>query len=169
VNAQELRQLSEELALGPVPGRHVCLWQDDADLLMSILHKGLTEYLDIARLMPSEEPPPGAEREAAKRIERALRTKLKELASQLAQENRRQILVVAGTELLARYGVGIGAFYDEYVSDKTMVVLTTRRVVADSPVLDTLPDFVILDPDAAYRYIRRLLESDEAVVTSQEE
>jgi len=169
VKSEELKQLGLELVCGPVPGRHVYLWYGNPNALLPLLPEGLVESLDITRLMACEERLPTASREARRRIDKALRARLQGLASQLAKENRRQILVVTGTELIARYGVGLVPFYDEYVSDKTMVILIAYQVADSSPVLENLPDFTTLAPDATYRYIRSVLESEDAVVSNEEE
>jgi len=169
VKSQELKQLGIQLARGPVPGRHVYLWYGSPSALLPLLPKGLVESLDITRLMACEERLPTASREARRRIDKALRAKLQGVALQLAMQNRRQILVVTGTELLARYGVGLVPFYDEYVSDKTMVIFLAHRATDSSPVLENLPGFVRLLPDTTYRYVLSLLESEDAVVSEEEE
>lgn len=168
MKTERLRQLSLELASGPLPGRHVYLWYGSSKALLLLLPAGLVKSLDVTRLMACEERPPTASGEARRRIERALRLKLQELASQLAINNGRQILVVSGTELLARYGIGIVSFYEEYVSDRTIVIFIAHRVTDNSPVLENLPGFVRLLPDTTYRYVLSLLESEDTVVSEEE-
>jgi len=144
----------------PVPGKHVFVWNDDKTQFVKLVGKNLIMELDVAaetELIESEVD----EMSIRRKIEKTLQTKLSSLYEQARKEGKQQLLVVNSASIFARYGVGLTAFYDFYLGDRTMVVF----IVPKPKNMDFLvfPEYVRYDPEVTLKYLANLAGFENVV------
>ena len=101
--------------------------------------------------------------DAARRLQRdALRSQLADLPTL----DRQQVLVVTGCDLLSRYRVPLGPFF-EIASEHLMVVLLVSPTETRFRPAEPIPGYVSLDPDAPFDYLRTAVGA-EAVINTVE-
>lgn len=150
----DLRQIFDRLAGGPVVAttgvRHLYLWYGDPKRLEEMIPPALLQRLDLYALTSRLPRTPYAVDEARwllrDGIEQELRTR--------ATSDARQVLVVSGCNLLARYGVPLQPFY-AFVSESRAVVLVVPRSETEFTPSLRLPDFVRLAPAETFVALSR--------------
>jgi hypothetical protein len=139
----DLLQIVDRLTHGPVVPtagvRHLYLWYGDPDRLEEIIPAPLLQRLDLYELVRRLPRTPYAADEAR----RLLREQIKQELHARATSSDRQVLVVSGCNLLARYNVPLQPFYS-FTSDHRVVILVVPRADAEFPPPPRLPDFVRL-------------------------
>jgi len=83
---------------------------------------------------------------------RAIRLQIADLLS----SDRQQVLVVIGCDLLSRYRVALGSFF-EIASEHTAVVFAVSPAETDFQPTEPLPEYVSLNPHAPLDYLRTAL------------
>jgi hypothetical protein len=125
--------------------RHLYLWYGDPDRLEEIIPAPLLQRLDLYELVRRLPRTPYAADEAR----RLLRDRIEQELRARANSSERQVLVVSGCNLLARYNVPLQPFYS-FASDHRIVILVVPRAEAEFPPPPQLPDFVRLAPTAPF-------------------
>jgi hypothetical protein len=145
----DLLQIVDRLTHGPVVPtagvRHLYLWYGDPDRLEEIIPAPLLQRLDLYELVRRLPRTPYAADEAR----RLLRDRIEQELRARANSSERQVLVVSGCNLLARYNVPLQPFYS-FASDHRIVILVVPRAEAEFPPPPQLPDFVRLAPTAPF-------------------
>ena len=77
------------------------------------------------------------------------------------------VLVVTGCDLLSRYRVPLGPFF-EIASEQVMIVLVVSPAEIRFRPAEPIPDYVSLDADAPFDYLRSAV-GEEAVINTVEE
>jgi len=149
VTPDDLRQTFERLARGPAAAttgpRHLYLWHGDLAALENLVPSVLLQRFDLYALAGRLPRTPYAVDEAR----RVLRSQIEqELRDQITRASR-QVLIVNGCSLLARYGVPLQPFYS-FTSDSRAVVLVVSCEETESIPPAGLPDFVRLAPAATF-------------------
>lgn len=139
----------------PSPYRHLYLWYGEADALQALLPSGKTQSLDLFALAATLESRPLAQSEAQEALSDVLRARVRAWAQRDA--DARPILVVTGSELLARYRVSLNPFYEALTGQVMVVLVSSARDAAYRPV-EPLPSYVICDPGATFTYLSALVE-----------
>ena len=166
MNQEEFLGLLSRFAERPMPalaGRHVYLWHGDLDALTGTLPGKVSGILDLHALAA---PLPRAPRS----IDGARRVLLQTVRSQLADllpSDRQHVLVVAGCDLLSRYRVPLGSFF-EIASERTAVVLTVPPAETHFQPTEPLPEYVSLNPHAPLDYLRTALGEGALIDTVEE-
>ena len=161
----DLRQTFERLARGPAVAtmspRHLYLWHGDLAALENLVPSVLLQRFDLYALAGQLPRTPYAVDEARRvlraQIERELRdqiTSVRQASLGYARDRQdrctpRQVLIVSGCSLLARYGVPLQPFY-AFVSDSRAAVLVVSREETEFVPPAGLPDFVRLAPAATF-------------------
>jgi hypothetical protein len=150
----DLRQTFEQLERGPAAAtqglRHLYLWHGDLATLERMVPPALLQHLDLCALAEQLPRTPYAVDEAR----RMLRTQIERDLRDQATRSPRQVLVVDGCSLLARYGVPLQPFYS-FVSDSRAVVLVVSREDTEFVPPAALPDFVRLAPATTFAALSR--------------
>lgn len=144
----------------PVPGKHVFVWNDEKAQFFELVGKDLIMELDVAAATQFTESEVD-EMSIRRKIEKTLQAKLSSLYEQVCKEDKQQLLVVTSASILARYGVGLTAFYDFYLGDRTMVVF----IVPKPKNMDFLifPEYVRYDPEGTLKYLANLAGFENVV------
>lgn len=158
----DLRQTFERLARGPTAatqaGRHLYLWHGDLAALENLVPSALLQRFDLYALVGQLPRAPYAADEAR----RLLRAQIeRELRDQVARVSR-QVLIVDGCGLLARYGVPLQPFYS-FVSDSRAVVLVVAREETEFVPPAPLPDFIRLAPATTFAALSRAVGEKNVV------
>ena len=150
----DLRQTFERLERGPAAAmqgpRHLYLWHGNLAPLERLVPPALLQHLDLYTLAEQLPRAPYAVDEAR----RLLRTQIERDLRDQATRSPRQVLVVDGCSLLARYGVPLQPFYS-FVSDSRAVVLVVSREDTGFVPPAALPDFVRLAPATTFAALSR--------------
>lgn len=152
----DLCQIFDRLAHGPVVAtagvRHLYLWYGNPERLEEMIPPSLLQRLDLYALAAQLPRTPYAADEARRllrdQIERELRAR--------AVPDSRQVLVVSGCNLLARYGVPLQPFY-AFVNDSRIVILVVPRAEAEFTLPLRLPDFVRLVPTETFAALSQVV------------
>ena len=158
----DLRETFERLARGPTAatqaGRHLYLWHGDLAALEGLVPPVLLQRFDLYALAEQLPRTPYAADEAR----RLLRAQIEqELRDQFTRAPR-QVLIVNGCTLLARYGVPLQPFYS-FVSDSRAVVLVVAREETEFVPPAPLPDFVRLAPATTLAALSRAVGEKNVV------
>jgi len=149
VTPDDLRQTFERLARGPAAAtigpRHLYLWHGDLAALENLVSSALLQRFDLYALVGQLPRTPYAVAEAR----RVLRAQIERELHDQATRAPRQVLIVNGCSLLARYGLPLQPFYS-FVSDGRAVVLVVSREETECVPPTGLPDFVRLAPATTF-------------------
>ena len=100
-------------------------------------------------------------------VRRLLRGALRSHLASLGTLSRQQVLAVTGCDLLSRYQMPLGPFF-EIASERLMVVLVISPEETRFRPNEPLPDYVSLDSHAPFNYLRHAL-GEGAVINTVEE
>lgn len=156
---KEFILLAKDLQNGPIPGKRIFVWNDDIEELYEYLPNKIIKELNISQLPLSKENLTN-DVNIQKDIKKALN---RELENYLSQLNGQQILIVYGTELIARYNIGLRSFYDYYIGDKTMVVLINPFIHLENIQSFISHDYVEINENATLRYFHNILEDENFI------
>ncbi len=162
----EFLDLLSRFAERPLPalaGRHVYLWHGDAQGLTTVLAPSLLRILDLHTLAATLPQSPRSNHTARRRLQTALRSYLADLGTLSHQ----QVLVVTGCDLLSRYQVPLGPFF-EIASEQLMVVLVIPPSETYFRPSEPLPEYVVLDARAPFHYLCAAL-GERSVINTVEE
>ena len=155
MTADDLRQTFERLAQAPTAatgtGRHLYLWHGDLVALETLVPPALLQQLDVYTVAGQLPRTPYAADEARRVLRRQIERALHEQTDLVAP---RQVLVVNGCKLLARYRVPLQPFYS-FVSDSRAVVLVASREETEFAPPVSLPEFVRLTPATTFTALSR--------------
>jgi hypothetical protein len=162
----EFLDLLSRFAERPLPaltGRHIYLWHGELERLTPALPGNAPHRLDL-HVLAANLP------RAPRSIDAARRALLQTLRSQLGElpaADRQQVLLVTGCDLLSRYRVPLGPFY-EIVSEHFMIVLVLLLAETRFRPAEPIPEYVSLDADAAYKYLRSAVGAESVINTAEE-
>ena len=166
MNQEEFLDLLSRFAERPLPApwvRHVYLWSGEADPLWRALPGSAIQNLDLHTLATSLSQAPSSMDGARRALLRAIRSQLDTLLS----SSRQQVLVVTGCDLLSRYKVPLGAFF-QVASERTAVVFVVSPAETFFRPPEPLPAYVSLNPRAPFDYLHRALGEEAVIVTVEE-
>ncbi|TEU16811.1 MAG: hypothetical protein E3J21_09745 [Anaerolineales bacterium] len=162
----EFLDLLSRFAERPLPalmGRHLYLWHGSAEHLAAVVPGNVARALDLHALVATLPHAPRSTDAARRLLRDTLRSQLADLPTLDCQ----QVLVVTGNDLLSRYRVPLGSFF-EIASEQVMVVLVVSPAETHFRPAEPIPDYVSLDPDAPFDYLRTAVGA-EAVINTVEE
>ncbi len=166
MNQEEFLDLLRRFAERPMPalgGRHVYLWHGDVAFLRRALPGHTVRVLDLHALAASLSQSPGSIDGARRVLLRAIRSQIADLPS----SDHQQVLVVTGCDLLSRYRVPLGSFF-EIVSECTAVVFAVSPAETYFQLTEPLPEYVSLNPHAPLDYLRGALGEGAVIATAEE-
>jgi len=163
MNSAEFVQLVRAFLARTRPGRHLYVWSGDEDSLLSTLRDSVIHHLDLYTVAASLAQLPSDDEAARRLLRRAIIARLDELMQTECAVP--QILVVTGHLLLLRYGLGLTAFYDHFVSDCRMVILQVPNDELNVATVPDLPDYICFQPGADIIALQRMLERPEHLIT----
>lgn len=166
MTSDEFLDLLSRFAERPMPalvGRHVYLWHGSVDYLTAALSGSIVRTLDLHTLAATLSQSPRSIDAARRLLLQALRLHFADWRT----PNHQQVLVVTGCDLLSRYRVPLGPFF-EIASEHTAVVLTIPPLETHFQPAEPLPDYVLLDSHAPFDYLREAL-GEGAVINTVEE
>jgi hypothetical protein len=160
MNPKGFRALLER----PSWSKDVVVWVGNSDGLATLLGNTNPLELDLLDLFPPDEALPVSRADRADLLRRRLDKKLQELKPAGPQ---RTVLRVRNAPLLARYGVGLQAFYDWFGGSHTLAVLEINRTKAVR-LPGQAADKVHFDPDWLVEYFRPLLAKPDNICAETE-
>jgi hypothetical protein len=166
MNQEEFLDMLSRFAGRPMPalpGRHVYLWHGEVDPLRRALPGHTVRTLDLCALAASLSQAPSSMDGARRLLLRAIRPQVADLLS----SDRQQVLVVTGCDLLSRYRMPLGSFF-EIASERVAVVFAVSPADTDFLPTEPLPEYVSLNPHAPFDYLRGAL-GERAVIEPAEE
>ena len=119
--------------------------------------------LDIFGLAAELSHHPFAQDEANELLRDALRAKLRDWYAGGADAC--PVLVITGTELLARYRIGLQPFY-EVLTDRLMIILVCSAADASYDPAGRLPSYAHCESGATLAYLSRLVEDNHVIEAS---
>jgi hypothetical protein len=162
VIVEDFKKILRELESGPIPGKHVYIWNGDRDSLLRIMERSLAEELDLSSAINVDVDENQSNGLAFSRaIEKALEKKLYELYSEATQRGKQQMLIVTSPSILARYQIGLTAFYNYYIGDRTKVILVVPK--SQALVGLGLPDYVRYQPEETMKYLSNVAQPENIV------
>ena len=159
----EFLDLLSRFAERPLPalsGRHLYLWHGSVEHLTAIVPGNVARTLDLHALAATLPHSPRSADAARRLLRDALRSQLAELPTL----DRQRVLVVTGCDLLSRYRVPLGPFF-EVASERLMVVLLVPPAETHFRPAEPIPDYVLLDPDAPFEYLQTLVGKGAVINT----
>jgi hypothetical protein len=166
MNQGEFLDLLHRFAERPVPAlgeRHVYLWHGDVAPLRRALPDHTLRTLDLHTLAATLSRSPSSLDGARRVLLQAIRSQIADLHS----SDRQQILVVTGCDLLSRYRVPLGSFF-EIASERTVVIFAIPPDETYLQFTEPLPEYVSLNPRAPFDYLRGALGERAVIATSEE-
>jgi hypothetical protein len=166
MNQEEFLDLLARFAERPMPalsGRHVYLWHGSLDSLARALPGNVSRVLDLHALASSLAQAPQSIGAARRVLLQAIRAQI----AGLLPSDRQQVLVVTGCDLLSRYRVPLGSFF-EIASEHTAVVLTLLPVETSFQPSAPLPEYVSWNPRAPLDYLCSALDKRAVIDTVEE-
>ena len=158
----DFKTLLSNFAKRPVPpivDRHVYLWHGELSALHALLTPGLSTTLDLFNMTRSLQRTPFAIDEAR----RVLQTTIQSwLDRQAPLSGTRQVVVVTGAAMLARYRVPINAFFNSAGESQMFVFVVPRYETALQPQ-GSLPGYVDFNPQVTLEYLQTKL-GDQAII-----
>lgn len=152
-----------ERPLPALAGRHLYLWHGSKEHLTFVLPGNVTQTLDLHALAATLLQAPRSTDAARRLLRGALRSGLADLTPSHGQ----QVLMVTGCDLLSRYRVPLGPFF-EIASDHVMVVLVVLPDETRFRPAEPIPAYVSLSPDAPFEYLRTLVDKGAVINTIEE-
>lgn len=163
---QDFKKFVEEFKTRPIPGKHVYVWNGDADSLLEILGEDITEELDLSSDIDiGTSADEASEVVLARNIERKLEGRLSELYAEIRKRNKQQVLVVTSSSILARYKIGLTVFFNYYLGDHTMVAFVVPKAKASGDL--NLPEYVRYNPHETLKYLSALAQPENVVGVKQ--
>lgn len=163
---QDFKKFVDEFKTRPIPGKHVYVWNGDADSLLEILGEDIAEELDLSSDIEigtsSDEV---SEVLLGRSIERKLEGRLSELYIEVQKRNKQQVLVVTSSSILARYKIGLTVFFNYYLGDHTMVAFVVPKAKAVSDL--NLPEYLRYNPNETLKYLSALAQPENVVGVKQ--
>lgn len=162
----EFLDLLSRFAERPLPaltGRHLYLWHGSVEHLRAVVPGNVAQTLDLHTLAATMPHAPRSIDAARRLLRDALRSQLAELPTL----DRQQVLVVTGCDLLSRYRVSLRPLF-EIASEQVMVVLVVSPDETHFRPAEPIPDYVSLDPDAPFDYLKGVV-GEKAVINTAEE
>ena len=159
----EFLDLLSRFAERPMPaltGRHVYLWHGGVDRLTGALPGSAVRMLDLHALAATLSRSPRSVDAARRLLLQTIRAQLADLLS----SDRQQVIVLTGCDLLSRYRVPLGPFF-EVASERTAVILTISPEETRFHPTEPLPDYVSLLPHAPFDYLRAVA-GERAVINT---
>jgi len=166
VTFQDFKKFVDEFKTRPIPGKHVYVWNGDANSLLEILGEEIREELDLSsdiEIGTSADEANGVV--LGRNIERKLESKLSELYAEVQERHRQQVLVVTSSSILARYKIGLTVFFNYYLGDHTMVVFVVPKAKAVGDL--NLPGYVRYNPNETLKYLSALAQPENVVGVKQ--
>jgi hypothetical protein len=166
MNQGEFLALLSRFAERPMPalaGRHVYLWHGPVDLLRRTLPGHTLQPLDLHALAAGLSQAPRSVDGARRLLLRAIRPRL----AGLLPPDRQQVVVVTGCDLLSRYRVPLGPFF-EIASERTAVVFVVPPEETRFQPAEPLPEYVSLNSHAPLDYLRGALGEGASIATVEE-
>ena len=166
MNQVEFLDLLSRFAERPMPalsGRHVYLWQGYLDPLSRALPGNVSRGLDLHALASSLPQVPRSIDAARRVLLQAIRSQ----TSYLLPPDRQQVLAVTGCDLLSRYRVPLGSFF-EIASEHKAVVLILPPVETHFQPSAPLPEYVSWNPRAPLDYVCHALDKGAVIDTVEE-
>ena len=163
---QDFKKFVDEFKTRPIPGKHVYVWNGDANSLLEILGEEIREELDLSsdiEIGTSADEANGVV--LGRNIERKLESKLSELYAEVQERHRQQVLVVTSSSILARYKIGLTVFFNYYLGDHTMVVFVVPKAKAVGDL--NLPGYVRYNPNETLKYLSALAQPENVVGVKQ--
>lgn len=153
--------LLENFSQRPIPAttrsaRHIYVWQSDVDTLRARVPASAFQLLDLHGLCKALNTTPSNPNLARQTLERALTDWF---ARAFAPTGGQRVLVVTGCDLLARYGVSLGAFLQRANETRMIVFVVPAQNTSYQP--RSLPSFIHLQPNATFVYFNSF---DDAIV-----
>lgn len=158
MNLEDFKKVVDQLKERPLPGKQVYVWNGDEKSLLGVISEELIQKLDLASDVQLEETNDYNETHFSRLIEKEIENKLIGFYSEVTDLKKQQVLVVSSSSILSRYKIGLTAFYNFYVGDRTMVVF-----VVPKPQVLVLPDYVRYDPDGTLKYLGNLVQPENIV------
>ena len=159
---QDFKKFVDEFKTRPIPGKHVYVWNGDANSLLEILGEDITEELDLSSdIEIGTAADEASEVVLGRKIERKLEGRLSELYAEIRKRNKQQVLVVTSSSILARYKIGLTAFFSYYLGDHTMVILMVPKTKAVGDL--NLPEYVKYDPNETLKYLSILAQPENVI------
>ena len=143
----------------PIADRHVYLWHGELSALHALLTPNLSTTLDLFDITRSLQRTPFSIDEARRVLQTAIQSWLDHHAP---LSGTQQVVVVTGTELLARYRVPINAFFSSAGESQMFVFVVPRHETALQPQ-GSLPGYVDFNPQATLEYLQTKL-GDQATI-----
>lgn len=134
----------------PVTGRHVYVWHGELAALKAALPGGLAVELDLYALAATLSRTPYALDEARRVLLAAVQAWLRDYMPAAGQ---RQVIVVTGCTLLARYRLSLESFF-QASGDARMIVFVVTPTETDFNPVRPLPPYVTVQPAATLDYLR---------------
>ena len=166
MNQAEFLDMLSRFAERPMPsltGRHVYLWHGPLDPLTKALPGHVSRSLDLHGLAAALPQAPHSIDGARRLLQQSIRDRLTDLTS----EEHQQVLIVTGCDLLSRYRVPMGSFF-EIASELTAVVLTLTPAETRFRPSVPLPEFVSWKPSAPLDYLCKALDKGAVIDTVEE-
>ena len=166
MNQHEFLDLLSRFAERPMPslaGRHVYLWHGSLEPLTRALPNRVRRSLDLHALAATLPQAPRSVDGARRMMLQAIRSQISDLLS----SDHQQVLVVSGCDLLSRYRVPLGSFF-EIASEQTAVVLTLPPAETRYQPSVPLPEYVSWNPRAPLDYLCKALDKGAVIDTVEE-
>ena len=139
--------------------RHVYLWQSSLNELLGASPKNLYTVLDLHDLCRSIEKTPTS-------IPAARRLLQDEISAWIDRHYRnrgyQKALAVVGADLLFRYQVPLGIFFQQ-ASDTSLVTFVVPASVTTFKPAKPLPAYISFEPEQLFAYVKSQL-SDTAII-----
>lgn len=160
MNRQEFQAVLEGFLKAPSPYRHLYVWHGESDQLAALLPPAKTASLDLFDLAANLTRQPLAHEEAQRALTEALRAAVQRWATTEAQV--RPVLLVQGSQLLARYSVSLAALYETMTVGMMVLLLCSSADTSYDPA-GRLPPYVQCDPAAPLNYLGQLVDDNHVV------
>lgn len=157
---EDFRKIIADFRDGPIPGKHAYVWTGDIDSLVEITGRTIAKELDLSsdlNINVSDEE--ADEKVVGRTIEKALEKRLFELYSEANKQGKPKLLIVKSSSILARYRIGLAAFYSYFLGDNTKVVLMAPRPQASL----NLPEYVKYDAEEVAKYLGNQVSEENIV------
>jgi hypothetical protein len=166
MNQEEFLDLLSRFVDRPIPalaGRHVYLWHGNLDPLTNALPGKVRRILDLHALAATQPKAPRSIDGARRVLLQAVRWQIADLLT----SDRQHVLVVTGCDVLSRYRVPVGSFF-EIASEHTAVVLTLPPAETRFQPSAPLPEYVSWNPHAPLDYLCKALDKGAVIDTVEE-
>lgn len=157
MNINEFENIAKQLQQKPAIGKRIFVWNGMKEELYPFFSKKNVKEITLSQLHLTGDSIL-SEINIQREIKKALKKELKNYISVLKDQ---QILIISDAELIARYNIGLGVFYDYYIGDRTMVVLIIPP--EDNTNIIISRDYVEIDGTVTLRYFQNILEDKDFI------